>query len=175
MTADRRIHRAAGDRAAVHDGKIFSFDLACLKRPNQFRARSLSECHHQQPARVLIQTMHNTGARQSGYLRKPMQQSIRQCPGGVPGAGMHYPPCRLIDHRYIRVLINHWDGYRLRQPVQNRQGRHFERYDLTAINHESSGRDTAIQCHTAFFEPSLQLRPRIRRENLRQHFIQPLP
>ena len=28
MAADRRIHRAAGDRAAVHDGKIFSFDLA---------------------------------------------------------------------------------------------------------------------------------------------------
>ena len=47
MTADRRIHRAAGDRATVHDGKIFSFDLACLKRPNQFRARSLSERDYQ--------------------------------------------------------------------------------------------------------------------------------
>ena len=47
MAADRRIHLAAGDRATVHDGEIFSFDLTCLKRPNQFRARSLSECHHQ--------------------------------------------------------------------------------------------------------------------------------
>ena len=68
--------------------------------------------HHQQPARVTIQTVHDAGAVQITHRCKfgiAREQPANQRPGRVPCARMHDEPGRLVDHDHVVVVVHDGD------------------------------------------------------------------
>ena len=61
--------------------------------------------HDQQAARVLVEAVHDAGARQRGEPGVECEQRVLQGPIRIAGARMHDQPGRLVDHEQVLVVV----------------------------------------------------------------------
>jgi hypothetical protein len=94
----RRVYDAVTFDLAQRQGQVMPLDAARLQLAHQIGLRRKRLCHHQQAAGVLVQAMHDAGARNIGQGRRVMQQSIQQGTGRLAVARMHHQAGRLVDH-----------------------------------------------------------------------------
>ena len=90
VPADGRIDSTTGDDHANDDGFVDAADAARLQLLDQARLRLQRLGDYHQPRRVLVQTMHDAGARHIDQIRHMVQQCIEQRAIGMPCRGMHH-------------------------------------------------------------------------------------
>ncbi|GAO21951.1 hypothetical protein ALISP_1771 [Alicycliphilus sp. B1] len=63
--------------------------------------------HHHETARVLVQPVHDAGARHLHGLRIAPEQGVEESPAPVARRRMHHQARRLVDDEQMLVLMDH--------------------------------------------------------------------
>ena len=107
IAPQREVDAAAGHHAAFGNRPITPLDAAREHGLAQ-RAQALgAPRHHEQAARVLVQTLHEAGAGQMGQFRAPLEQTVDQGAARIAGAGVDDHPRRLVDDDDGGVFVYH--------------------------------------------------------------------
>src|SRR5215470_469504 len=103
---DRRVDVSATTQHAVHESKVLATDGPRLKLPNELALRGLGLRDREESARVPVQSMHDSGARDGGELRRMVHECVGQCPVTISGAGMNDEPGWFVDHEQQLILVH---------------------------------------------------------------------
>ena len=104
MPVDRRVHLAARRHDADADRLVLAVDLARGERLGERGARRLAARDDQEPRGVLVEPVHDAGARQLREPRVVREQRVLQRVVRIAGAGMHDEARRLVDDQDVLVL-----------------------------------------------------------------------
>ena len=63
--------------------------------------------HQHQAGGILVQPVHDAGARQAGSAGVMGQQPVQQGAAPMPGGGVHHQTGGLVDHHQVRVFVQH--------------------------------------------------------------------
>ena len=103
MTCDGRIHRAVLANFPVHHGAVFARKAVRLDLLRQVPVRGVVLRDDKQPARVLVNTMHNARANHAVDARKRIaavvQQCVHKCTVIIARCRVHYHTLRLVHHK----------------------------------------------------------------------------
>ena len=96
--------------------------------------------HHNQPAGIFVQPMHDPGAQLAAHfaeLVEAEQQRIHQGAAialvlGAARTGMNHHARRLVDHRQILILVNHGQRNVLGKSLQRSRFNRPRDFDLFA-------------------------------------------
>src|SRR5215831_13947945 len=83
VTSDRRIDVAAAREYAMHEREILAADASRLQLPDEIALRAFALRDDQEPAGVLVEAMHDAGARQRCKLPCMVQQRVRKRALGI--------------------------------------------------------------------------------------------
>ena len=111
VPADPRRYRAVTRHPPVHEREVLALHGACGDLAREIGLRRERARDHQEPARVLVEPVHDAGARngcEDGLVR---EQRVQQGPAPVAGAGMHDETRRLVDHDERAVLVDDRERY----------------------------------------------------------------
>lgn len=112
-----RIHAAASHEMPLHQCAVLAVHCAGLQLVDQRIVRLQRLGDHEQTARVLVEPMHDAGARNCRECRFMMQQRILQRPIGIPSCGMDDQARRLVDDQKLLVLVDEVECDRLGQTI----------------------------------------------------------
>ena len=101
-----RLHRCAPPPVGwpAHQRQILAADLARRQLRDQPRMRLGRARHDQQAAGVLVEPMHQPGARHARQRRIVRQQRVLQRVLAIAGARMHHQARRLVQHQQRAIL-----------------------------------------------------------------------
>src|SRR5690554_3029846 len=111
IPADGQPYLAIRADVPVHQGEIFATDAAVLQLAYQMGLRPVVPGYDQEPRGILVQTMHDPGARYHGELGKPIKQAIKQGAGPISGARMRHQARQLVDHNPVGAGLYDPEGY----------------------------------------------------------------
>ena len=174
VAPDGGFYRAAGDQDAIDQRDIFALDGARGELRDEVLARALGLGHHQQPRGILVEAVHDAGARQRRQRRRVVQQGIHERAFAVTGAGMHHQPRRFVDDEQLGVLVNEVERDILRRCRGHRRRRHVDLHALAAADPVALARLDAPDPHPPVGNPLLQLRTGEFRKQHRQRLIEAL-
>jgi hypothetical protein len=126
-----------------------------------------------EPARVLVETMHDAGTRNRGKRGVMVQQRIQQCTFAIAAPRMHDEARRLVDDEN-RVVLEH---DRKRDVLRRIDERGFlgQGHDIDVL----ASRDTArgfprfvIDRDASRVDPRAKARARMRREETRERLVE---
>ena len=173
VATNRRVHRSTRHRHAVDHRQILPRDGSRLHLRDQRGVRSRAARHHQQATGVLIQAMHQTGARQCRQFRRAMQQGIDQRAIAMAGGRMRHQPGRFVNHQQIVIFVQYDQRNRLRQSRGFDLELQIAAHGFPAGDRVARPTNDAVHPQLARLEPLLQTTARIGRQQLRQCLIQP--
>ena len=136
MTADRRIDGAVrAGRGAPYEREIAALELAGPAMVGELLGeRAMGPVglgHHHQPARVLVEAMHDARPRHAADAREALaamgDQRVDERAGRMAGAGMDHEPRRLVDDDERVVLVDHIERNGLAARLGRGGGRKVER------------------------------------------------
>ena len=113
VPADRRVDGAAARQDALANRSVRALDLAPLQSRRQHGVALQRARDEQQAARVLVEPVHETGARQHLELGVAMQQRILQRARTVAGARVHDEADGLVDDEQGVIGMDDRKRYRL--------------------------------------------------------------
>ena len=155
VAGDRRIDGLPGGEPPLGNGQVFALDLAGLQRLHQRRVGFQGPRHYHHAAGVLVQPMHDAGARQLLQAGIAVQQAVEQGAAGMTRRRMHHQPGRLVDDKKLFVLVEQaeLDGLR---PVEGLRALRdvqiqpvADRYLVFGPGHR------AVEQHLALADPAL--------------------
>jgi len=130
---------------------------------------------NQQTGGVLVEPVHDAGARQFGHLRHAMQEGIEQRAMTVAAAGMDHQADRLVDHHQHGILEHHVERNRLgRIGCGVRIGLDLDPYRLAAADFHLGRGPGVVHSDLAGADPVLDAVARKFRQQGRQGLIQAL-
>jgi hypothetical protein len=100
-----RVGGAAGDQRADHDGEVLAMHVARGELLDQRGVRRQRARDDHDARGVLVEAMHDAGARQRGQRRVAMEQRIHQRAVGIAGARMHDQAGGLVEDEHRVVLV----------------------------------------------------------------------
>ena len=162
------------------EGSVGARNLACGKIARQRLVRRLGFRGDHDPARILVETMHNSGAAEAadaGEVGTAMaEQGIDEGSVWVSRGRMDNHAGRLVDDNQVCILETdiERDMLRLRHCIFS-LGEYYD--EILATSH-AEGRVTKyypILRHKAVLDQAFEPRPRQFREMRREHAIEPLP
>ena len=115
VSSDRLINLTPGrtDPGTMRQRQILSPDLPRGDGPNQgVHCRSRAR-HHHQPARVLVQSVNNSGARQIYGPRIVGQQAVQKGTAPVTRCRMNHQARRFVEHQQMFILVHVVQGHEL--------------------------------------------------------------
>jgi len=162
----------AGGHGRVHKRDVTSVHSARLQLFDQRFVGPERTCNHHQTGGVLVQAVHDTGARQPGQIGIVMQQGVLQRTIRVAGRRMHHQSGRLVDDQQLAVRVAHIERDGLRLNV-----RLFEQsrvnLDAFAAAHPLLRRGRAVvDLHASQLYPLLQAAARVAAKQLGKHHVQ---
>ena len=104
MPTNRALNSARFFDFAVHQRQILTPRAARLQLPHQMRLRLRSFGDHHHPAGVLVEPVHDAGARHIRQRGRMMQQGIEQRAIAIACTGVNDEPRRLVDDQQMLVL-----------------------------------------------------------------------
>ena len=113
MAADRAIDTPASRGPPPHQRQILAADLARRERRDQPRVRLGRARDDQQPAGVLVEAVHESGARYACEPAIVREQRILQRVRAVAGARMHHQARRFVEHQQLAILVHDLERQRL--------------------------------------------------------------
>ncbi|MCW0424878.1 hypothetical protein NB713_002821 [Xanthomonas sacchari] len=172
MAVDRRVGGAAGDQGPDHHRQILPVHVARGQLRHQRGVRLQGPRHHHGAAGVLVQAVHDAGARQRRQPRIAVQQGIDQGAAGIAGARVHHQPGRLVQHDDLVVLVQHLQRDVLGQGVGLGVQHRVQAGDLAAAQRIARPRRGAVEQGVAGFDPFGQARTRVFGEQFGQHRVE---
>ena len=113
VSPDRRFDGRAHGWRADDDGFVDTLDLAGLDPSDEAGVRTKRSRDEHESRRVLVQPMHETGARDGPKPRVVCEQPIEEGSVAIAGTGMHHQPRWLVDHEHVRICVKNCEGPRL--------------------------------------------------------------
>jgi hypothetical protein len=177
VPTDRLVDRAAAGQAALAEREVLAADLARRERAHQRRVRERRARHDHQAGGVLVEAVHDAGARHARKRGVERKQRVLQRALAVARAGMHDETGRLVDDEDGRIAVHDTEGHaglaRGHAIVGDELGAHAQ---PLARHHPPppQRRALAVRLHPALVDPALQPRARVLRQQPRQGYIEPL-
>ena len=166
---------ALGDQPG-NQGQVAPPHRAIGQLFGQCRHRRLRSRNNHQATGVLVQTMHDAGARQGSLRRKPMQQPVEQGAMPVARSGMHHQTGPLVHHQQVRVFVYRIELDRFgRKRLFSLQWLSLDQQCLDADQPVPPTEHALIPAHRTEFDPALQSRARKLGQLLRKKAVKPLP
>ena len=131
-------------------------------------------CDHEQSARVLVQPVHEPGARHGRERRIQVQQGILKCPGRVARARMHDEAGRLVDDDELVVLPDNAERNGLGAHFGERLEFRLEHQPLASGKTRFRLRTRTVNRQSAVVYPRLEPAAREFRHEHRGRLIEPL-
>ena len=175
VPADRLRDGAAAGHHAVAERKVLAADFARGERAHQRRVHERRTRHEQQSGGVLVEAMHDPGARHRRECGVEREQRVLQRARRDPGARMHDQPGRLVDHQQGRIAMHDPERHGRRTGVHAQIDREL-RLDAQALARPhgvAALRDGTVEQHPTVIDPALQAGSRILRQQARKHRIDP--
>lgn len=119
VATDGRINRSTAGQLALAHRQIASLDCTILEPLHEPMVGGQRSRYDQQPTRVLVEPMNDTGAGHGYEVGIQVKQRILQSTPSVAGTGVNYQPRRFVYDKKGGILMDHSKRYRLRD------GRHF--------------------------------------------------
>ena len=166
-TVPSRGHDAARDR------QIGALHGARLQLAHQVLHGRLVPGNDQQSARLLVEAVHDAGARQPLERRHVVQERIEHRSRPVAAAGMDHEPRGLGDHQHVRILMDdvERDGFRPEcRLLGPREQDHLDAFAAPQL--QSRPGALAIDQHGAFPDQLRQARSRLLRQQAREGLVQ---
>ena len=142
VAPDRRVDRAARRRVALHQREVDAAHAAIGELLHEVGLRLDRLGDHQQAARVLVQAVHDAGARHAGERRRVREQRVEQRAVRLAGAGMHDQAGGLVDDDERRILVHDLERHALRL----RRGRVRQRAAARSDDRLAAGDRPAARC-----------------------------
>ena len=138
MSTDGCIYRTAARHHADAYRLVFARDGTRRQLRHQPLVGLGRAGHHHQSARVLVEPVDDTGARQRRQRRVAVQQRVHQGAARIAGPGVHHEARRFVQHEHVGILMAHIDGQVLRHGLHPRGffGHHHHGF---AAHHEVLG------------------------------------
>src|SRR6185437_2812070 len=174
MAIERRIHGAACDRHAVDDGRITTVDVARGQHRDQRGLRGQRARHHQQARSVLVEAMHDAGARKLRQVRVAVQQRVQEGAVTIAGARVHHQARRFVDDPQVGILEHDVELDRLRPVAQHRRLGTIPLHFLATTNQRARRDFPAIQPNAPALHLAGKVRARITPEHSGQDLVETL-
>jgi hypothetical protein len=117
--------------------------------------------HHHQTGGVLVQAVHDTGARHIDDVRHVVQQGVEQGAISVTGSRVHHQARRLVDHQDVVVFIDDVQLDVLGDPFALGFLLGSEFKNGATVNDVSRADDRPIHSQAAVFDPGGKARARV--------------
>src|SRR5439155_572763 len=111
VAAHRGIDHSARRRIALHDREVHAAHRPIGELLREVGLRGYGFRHHQQAARVLVETVDDAGPWYSGQGRRMRQQRVEKRAVRLARARMHDQARRLVDHDQLRVFVHHLERH----------------------------------------------------------------
>lgn len=128
--------------------------------------------HDQQTGRILVQTMHDPGARERRQIRGMTEQGILQGPIAMSGGRMDHQPRRLVDDQDLLVLEEDIQRDGLRQTLVARLEHGIEMDELTGADLVARAPWQTVDPDLTGLDPVLQTTARELGQRGRKHLIE---
>ena len=114
VTADGKIDGAAAGQGALHKRQVLAVHGVSLELFDQPFVGLDGAGHHQEPAGIFINPMHDAGSRDPVERRVVMQQGVLEGPVMVSRGRVNHQPLGLVDHDEGLILVDdvEWNGLR---------------------------------------------------------------
>ena len=106
VTTDGKIDGAAAGQGALHKRQVLAVHGVGLELFDQPFVGLDGAGHHQEPAGIFINPMHDAGSRNLVEGRVVMQQGILECPVMVSRGRVNHQPLGLVDHDEGLILVD---------------------------------------------------------------------
>ncbi len=176
VAADRCVDRLLGRRhCAVGQCAVAPLHLARGDRPHQRRDRRRRLAHDHQAGGVLVEPVHDAGARQRRGAGMVREQPVEQRARPVARGRVHHQSGGLVEHQQVLVLVDDRQRHRLRREGPALGGRHQFEFDLLAGAQAARGHGAglAVDAHMAVAHQRLQPAARELRRQRDQQLVQP--
>ena len=133
MTQQFRITVRVGRKPALDRRPVTLVHLPVLELRLQAPVRRIVLGDHEQPGRVAVEPVNDTGPQVSGGAREAgemVQERVHQGAAGTAGAGMHVHARSLVDHREMVVFVDDGNVDRLGRGPQRRSFHGVDLQDL---------------------------------------------
>ena len=162
MAANGGFDRSAAAQITGRECQVFAVNRACGELTHEIGVRGKRLSNDEKAARVLVQAMDDTRARDGGKPRRVVEKGVLQRPGAVACARMYDEPGRLVDDEKRIVLVHdrkrdRFGGRRCRIGV----GRRLNDNLLAAADAMRRGHDPSIERHAPRVDPAAQSAARI--------------
>ena len=176
MSTNRLIDGASAGHHALTKREVLTLDLVRRERAHQRGLRERRARDDEQSRGVLVEPVHDAGARHSRELRIEREQGVLQGARSYARTRVHHKACRLVDHQHRRIAMHDAKGHRRLAGLDAGLGRELgaHTHPLTTDRKLASRGRCAFEQHPPLENPALQARPRVLRQQSRQHDIQPL-
>lgn len=116
MAGHGQVDGVARSDIAVHEGKIGAMHLAVLQLLHQRRMRAQGTRDDHEAAGVLVEAVHDAGARQLPGFGEMVQEGVQHCAARVADSRMNDKPGGLVDYDDVFIGMNdiQGNGFRLR-------------------------------------------------------------
>jgi hypothetical protein len=172
VPADRRVDGAAARQHALADRAVGALDLAPLECRRQRRVARQRARNEQQAARILVEPVHETGAREQLELRIAVQQRVLQRARAVPGAGVHDEADGLVDDEQGIVGVHDRQRYRLGPRLDGRFELRLQRQLFAAFDQHAGFGLAPADFERARVDPGPQTASRVLGQQLRGGLVE---
>ena len=109
--------------------------------------------HHHQTGGVLVQAMHDTGARDIDDVRHVVQQGVEQGAIGMASSRVHHQARRLVDDQDVVVFVDDVELDVLGDPFALGFLLGSQLKDGTAVHDVAGADDRSVHSQATFFDP----------------------
>ena len=174
MAADRLVDPAAAREHTGTHGQVVPGNFTVREHPGEGRVGWQRLRHEQEPAGVLVESVHDPRPGQSFQRRRVMQQPVEQRTPEIAGARMHNKAGRLVDNQQGLVLVGDLERHRFRRRFHGRLGLHSQRHGFAADDRVPGSRAAAIHDQGAVEQPGFEPTAGIFGKQARQRLVQSL-
>jgi hypothetical protein len=175
MASDRLVDCATCSHDAGAQSDVVPFDFPLGNCRNERGMDLRSPCYDQQPARVLIEPMHDSRSWHNAQLRIESEQRILQRVRRIPRARMHDQPRWLVEDEQRAILEHDVERYFLRLYLPIGLDASLDADLLSANDLVPPSKLPTIDLDGPALDPTLQSGPGILGQQPRERLIEPQP
>ena len=172
VAPDRLIDRAAGGQGPDAHREVLAPDRARAERCDERGVGLHRARHHHQARRVLVEPVHEPGARHLCKPRIERQERVLQGVASVARSRMHHQACGLVDDDERAILEQHLERQPLRAHPRIARQLRVHTHLLPAEHPVLAAQRAAVDFDRPRIDPGREPRARVLRQLARQCLVE---